>query len=342
MSELKPYLVDVPVLVLFFNRPEPLRREFEIIRQARPSRLLLYQDGPRNDNDLAAMEACRRVVEQVDWQCEVHRNYQTVNAGCDPSNYNAQRWAFSLCDRCVVLEDDDLPSLSFFTFCREMLERYEHDERVMMITGFNHEEITADAPADYLFARTCTIWGWASWRRAFNTWDADYRFVDDPDEWARFKSLVKKHHLHKDYIYMTQRHKQTGVPYYESIAFAAMVLHDGLCIVPAKNLINNLGPLAGDSVHYGDQLATLPRGYRRLFTMRRHELSFPLKHPAQVVEDEAFRERVYRIMAWDHPWIKVGRSLEELWLNLRHGNLRHIGRMMWHRVLKTLKMDKRH
>ena len=92
----QPAAVDVAVLILFFTRPEPLKQVFEAIRQARPSKLYLYQDGPRGPQDMAGIEACRQVVsdEHIDWECDVQRNYQTVNAGCDPSNFNAQKWAF--------------------------------------------------------------------------------------------------------------------------------------------------------------------------------------------------------------------------------------------------------
>ena len=92
----------VPVLILFFNNPEKLSRVFEQVRKARPTHLFLYQDGPRNERDEAGIVACRKVVEHIDWECEVHRNYQEQNAGCDPSNFRAQKWAFSHVEKCVM------------------------------------------------------------------------------------------------------------------------------------------------------------------------------------------------------------------------------------------------
>lgn len=101
----QPYKTDVAVLILFFNRPDHLRRVFDEVRKARPSKLFLYQDGPRGERDMPGIEACRRVVEDIDWQCEVHRKYQERNFGCDPSEYISQKWAFSIVDRCIVLEE---------------------------------------------------------------------------------------------------------------------------------------------------------------------------------------------------------------------------------------------
>ena len=64
----QPAKVDVAVLILFFNRPERLKEVFDEVRKARPSRLFLYQDGPRGEADMAGIEGCRRVVEDIDWE----------------------------------------------------------------------------------------------------------------------------------------------------------------------------------------------------------------------------------------------------------------------------------
>ena len=95
---MKEALVDVSVLILFFNRPEPLKQVFAQVREARPARLFLYQDGPRNEKDIEGIRACREVVSQIDWDCEVHQLYQERNYGCDPSEFISQKWAFSQTD----------------------------------------------------------------------------------------------------------------------------------------------------------------------------------------------------------------------------------------------------
>ena len=94
---MKPALVDVPVLILFFNRPQQLSQVFEQVKKARPSRLFLYQDGARNEHDLPGIKACREIVSQIDWECEVERFYQEKNFGCDPSSTNALYWKMMMC-----------------------------------------------------------------------------------------------------------------------------------------------------------------------------------------------------------------------------------------------------
>lgn len=336
---MKPALVDVSVLILFFNRPKLLAQVFEQVKKARPARLFLYQDGPRGERDMPGIEACRKVVADIDWECEVHHNYQEKNYGCDPSEYMAQKWAFSLSNKCIVLEDDDVPAVSFFGFCKELLDKYEHDTRISMIAGFNNEEITPDITSDYFFATTFSIWGWASWRRVTDQWDEFYTFLDDKENMRQLKNLIHTRRYRKDFIYMCQRHREHGKAYYETIFHASMLFNSGLSIVPTRNMINNLGATA-DSTHFAGSVHTMPRGYRRIFTMKRHEVEFPLKHPRHVIENTAYKDSVYRIMAWRHPWIKIARSFEELALNLRYGNFTIIWQTLQKRIRKWTKQDR--
>lgn len=329
-SEATPAM-DISVLILFFNRPDALAAVFEQVRRARPARLFLYQDGPRSERDLPGIEACRRVVEQIDWPCEVHRKYQEKNFGCDPSEYISQKWAFSLTDKCIVLEDDDIPSLSFFRFCKEMLDRYEHDPRISMITGTNYDEVTEEMPYDYFFATTFSISGWASWRRVVDEWDEHYTWLDDDFNRRQLEAYIKERRFQQNFIDFCRYHRRTGKAYYETIFHAAMFFGSGLSIVPRANLINNLGA-CGEGVHLSGTNATLPKAYRRIFEMKRHELDFPLRHPRYVIENVEYKKRMFKIQGWGHPWIKIGRSFEELWLNLRHGNFRQIGRAMANRA----------
>ena len=329
---LQPYKTDVAVLILFFNRPDHLKKVFDEVRKARPSRLFLYQDGPRGERDMPGIEGCRRVVENIDWQCEVYRKYQERNYGCDPSEYISQKWAFSIVDKCIVLEDDDVPSQSFFPFCKQMLDRYEHDNRVWMVAGFNPEE-KVDSPYDYMFTSVFSIWGWASWRRVIDTWDDTYAFLDVPDAMRQLNDVMHQRRYCLDTLHACYDHRASGKAYYETIFWSSMLLNNGLAIMPTRNLINNMGVTA-DSTHFTSSLDTIPRRLRRMFTMQRYELQFPLRHPKHVIENVAYKESVYRTNAWGHPWIKVCRSMEELYRNLLHGNFANIGQSLKRRIEK--------
>ena len=338
-----PYKTDIAVLLLFFTRSDTFARVFEEVRKARPSRLFLYQDGPRNEKDMAGIEACRQIVsdENIDWECEVHRNYQEHNLGCDPSGYLSHQWAFSLADKVIVLEDDVVPAQSFFPFCKEMLDRYEHDERITMIAGFNVDEVTPDVPDSYFFTSAFSIWGWASWRRVAERWSPTYDFIHDAYNMQQLEAIAKKRDYRSDMLQMFRDHSQSGKEYFETIYWSDMILNSGLAIMPTKNQINNIGLMA-DSTHFSAELKTTPHRLRRIFTMQRHELDCPLKHPKYVIENVGYLDRLYRVNAWNHPWIKVQNSLEELWLSLRYGNFSHITRSVARRIRKWMGIERHH
>ena len=336
-----PYKTDIAVLLLFFNRSQTFSQVFEAVRQARPSKLLLYQDGPRDARDLPGIEACRKIAsdEHIDWDCEVHRQYLEHNQGCDPSGYRSHQWAFSLADKVMVLEDDVVPAQSFFPFCKEMLDRYEHDERISMIAGFNIDETSPDISDSYFFTTAFSIWGWASWRRVAQRWDPTYAFVNNHEAMQKLQRIAKERRLRKDMLQMFLDHSRSGKEYFETIYWSDMLLHDSLAIMPQKNQIRNIGLMA-DSTHFSAELRTTPHRIRRLFTMQHLELEFPLRHPAVVAEHKPYLERLYKANAWNHPWIKIQNSIEELLLNLRYGNFRQIGRSLSRRIRKWLGREK--
>jgi hypothetical protein len=335
-----PAKVDIAVLMLFFNRPESFQLVFNEVKKARPSQLFLYQDGPRNDKDRVSIDACRQIAadENIDWECEVVRKYQEKNYGCDPSGYMSHKWAFSMADKCIVLEDDVVPSLSFFPFCKEMLDKYENDERITMVAGFNTDETTVGIPYDYIFTSVFSIWGWASWRRVVDKWDGDYSFMNDEFNKNQLAALVKERKYRRDFMKMCHDHATSGRQYFESIFWSCMLMNNGLAIMPTRNLINNVGATA-DSTHYS-ALKTMPRRLQKIFTMKRYELSFPLRHPKYVMENVEFKEHFYKAQAWGHPWIKIGRSFEELWLNIRYGNITQIFKSLKKRIGKWMGINK--
>jgi hypothetical protein len=180
MSDCRKSIANVmnePVLVIAFNRPDLLEQLLQRLREIRPSHLYVAVDGPRPDRpgESEKVEACRNLVASVDWPCEVHRLFHDRNHGCGLGVSTAISWFFQHVDRGIILEDDIIPDPSFFGFCAELLDRYEHDERVFAITGCNFVPPSAQShPADaYRFSRVAHIWGWATWRRSWHTYRLD-------------------------------------------------------------------------------------------------------------------------------------------------------------------------
>lgn len=284
--------IDIAVLLIFFNRDVQFGKVFEQVRLARPSKLYLYQDGVREgrEDDIEGVRKCREIAENIDWTCEVHRLYQEKNYGCDPSEYIAQKWMFETEEYGIVLEDDDVPSQSFFPFCKELLEKYKDDTRIHMICGMNNNDIT-DCPYSYFFAETGSIWGWASWKRVIDTFDAEYKFLDDPYAMARVREKCADEKEFDAFIARCKRHKATGRAHYESILGVSRRLYNRINIVPTKNMITNIG-VGCEGTHTVSDLNFLPKEIQSLFHKERYEVEFPLVHPPYILADKAFEKKL--------------------------------------------------
>ncbi|MBQ4510334.1 MAG: hemolysin activation protein [Clostridia bacterium] len=287
--------IDIPVLILFFNRPLQLKLVFEQVKIARPSKLYLFQDGAREgrQDDIENVKKCREIVEDIDWECEVHRNYQEKNNGCDPSEYLAQKWMFATEEYGIVLEDDDVPSQSFFPYCKELLEKYKDDQRINMICGMNNLGDYSDkCPYDYFFSTTGSIWGWASWKRVIDEWSDYSPFVDNEYGVELFTNLYKNKMDTKGYINLCRERNKSGIAYYESIMSTYAKTQGRINIVPTKNMISNMG-FMGESTHGPSSLDILPKSTRKLFNMKTYEIDFPIKHPPYVMEDVRYVNSLY-------------------------------------------------
>ena len=316
---MEKYGIDVAVLLIFFNRPETFRKVFEQVKIARPSKLFLYQDGARNEEEAQRVAKCREIAENIDWECEVYTKYQTENFGCDPSEYIAQKWAFSIVDKCIVLEDDDVPSQSFFPFCKDLLDRYENDERINMICGMNNLGVYNNVDTDYFFSYTGSIWGWASWRRVVDKWTDTYPMLNEPEMLRKFKEANCQKHLINKYIEVAQQHYKSGRAHYESILSYCMFTQNTINIVPKCNMISNIGNNPEGGTHSSTDEKIIPKGIRNVLSMKPYEIEFPLKHPDYVMEDVEFKKQLFRVMGWGHPFVNFYRRIERICLLIRYG-----------------------
>lgn len=326
-----PSKVDVPVLITFFARPDTLKKVFESVKEARPSTLLLWQDGPRPNraDDITNITECRRVVEDIDWECTVYRFYHKDNMGCDPSTYRAQKWAFSMVDKCIIMEDDRVPVPSFYRFCKELLDKYEFDDRINAICGTNLLEDNEECEADYFFAPAGST-TWASWKRVAQTWDESYSYLNDSYALDCLKSNLSKKLYNVIYKHAVD-HKKEGKEYWETILGMSCLLNNRVAIIPKRNMIVDLG-LTDNSTHAVANPNLLPKSIRRMFFMKTYDVDFPLKHPKYVIKDNVYYKRVLSLSGTENPikagWIKV----EYLFRCMLHGEYGRILRLIKRRL----------
>jgi hypothetical protein len=276
-----------PVAFILFNRPAVTERVFAAIRAARPPELFLIADGPRQNipEDPARCAAARAMTEKVDWPCQVHRKFADTNVGLRRNVSEGLDWVFAQTEEAIILEDDCLPDPSFFPFCDELLARYRTDPTVGMICGTNlaPKEIAPDDDASYYFSRYCIIWGWATWRRAWQYYDREMKEWPSlgKDGWLEDKvatsTAVNFWRRHFDDCH--QQHPD-GLNTWDIQLVFAFWRHQMRSIVARKNLVRNLG-IGAEATHTRQLLGE---------TASSSSLAFPLRHPAQkTVHEKADR-----------------------------------------------------
>lgn len=285
------YKIDIPVLLIFFCRADKFGKVFEQVKAARPSKLYLYQDGARTEADREGIRKCREIAGQVDWNCDIHMWYQESNVGCDPSEFLAQRWMFSQEEMGIVLEDDDVPSQSFFPFCKELLEKYKDDERINMICGMNNTGVSEQVEDSYLFTTKGSCWGWASWQRAVMLWDEKYPWLESEQELRNLRGQRLKKREYDRLLQHVRKHKESGKAHYETIGGMDLYLYNRLNIVPKYNMITNIG-VGEETTHGAADIRKLPKRSQKLFYMKRYEIDFPLKHPRYMMPDYIFEKQM--------------------------------------------------
>jgi hypothetical protein len=197
-------------------------------------------------------------------------------------------WVFSRVSEAIILEDDCLPSASFFRFCSELLNRYRDDPQVMHIGGSNFLPGRRMTPYSYYFSRYAHIWGWATWSHAWRNMDLELK------TWRNFKNatikqvftdpIERKHWVHKLKPISTGERIDTWDYSWQYSVWA----QGGLCVVPQTNLVANIG-FRDDATHTrtDSERANLPVvGLPRKLT-----------HPLQIrLNDEADRRTFYEAM----------------------------------------------
>jgi hypothetical protein len=211
----------------------------------------------------------------VDWDCEVQTLFRDENLGCRRAISGAISWFFEQVEEGIILEDDCLPSRSFFRFCQELLKRYRDDEQMMAISGDNFQNGRVVTRDSYYFSRYPHCWGWATWRRAWQKYDDTLPGWPAYRESRSFLEIGADNSLFKNYWSRNFTRVVSGEV--DSWAYAWTYncwAHGGLTAIPEKNLVKNIG--------FGPEATHTTLASDRISAMQAGELDFPLRHPAWV------------------------------------------------------------
>lgn len=292
---MEKYNVRHSVAMIIYNRPDKVKCLCEQLLLVNPRKVYVIADGPKNEEDRKKCMASRKVVENVKWPGECILIYADYNLGCAqrlPSGLDA---VFQVEESCIILEDDCIPCTDFFVFCDELLERYKDDSRIGQICGCNPLGNSCFGQYSYTFSRWGSIWGWATWARAWKEYDINI------EKWrnTRIKELMSFEMPRcifkiRKRIYDKHCCNTEGISTWDYQWTFTRNINSQLSIVPCSNLVINIGE-GDDSTH----TKTVNR-----FVKKRYELKYPLVHPDYIMVDRGYDKQIEKGMKEAFGWRK--------------------------------------
>jgi hypothetical protein len=277
---MKANTLKTPLLLLIFNRPDTTQKVFDAIRKVQPERLYVAADGPRDHKpgEKELCEATRSILKGIDWPCEVKTLFRNENLGCGKAVSGAITWFFDQEEEGIILEDDCLPTVSFFSFCEQLLCQYRHDTRIWHIAGYNVHPEPDVKESDYFFSQETPIWGWASWRRVWQNYQLQLDALKELEE-KKQAPYLKQTFLHAiTSLYDFRKVAAGKINTWDYQYSFYQLAHHGLSVIPFHNLVDNIG---------FDDNATHKSSRQKQFTQNKaSEKEYTqIKHPGWMLPD---------------------------------------------------------
>lgn len=308
--------------LIIFNRPDSTSRVFSAIAKAKPKKLLIISDGPRQSRsgEEKLVAECRRIALSVDWDCEVLTNFSESNLGCRDRVSTGLDWVFSEVGEAIILEDDCLPSEDFFRFTSELLVRFRNDERIGSISGTWEESLKAPSHS-YHFSQFPRIWGWATWARVWRKYDVAIR------QWPELKNsgfLRTKLGTQKSRRFWTQILDDVYSGKIDTWDYQLSLLHWSeklISVIPSKNLVSNIG-FGPDATHTLNSNSALANA-------ETHALGSLIHHPANVSRNEAIDDL--------YEGLRFSKPITLLWLHRLYNSMPSLFQMIVKTAFRSIR-----
>lgn len=284
-------MTNLPVLIVIFNRPDKFRNLLQSLRKSKPSKLFVSADGPRQNNadDKSKCVQARKVVDEIDWPCDIVTRFLDNNMGCDPHVASAIEWFFENVEYGIILEDDVVIHPNFFRFSVELFERYRDDERIMQISSLSPFE-KRNHPYSYHFSKHFRCYGaWGTWKRAWRFHTIPIGRYTKTDLFQIIRSYFPKPIDQKYWMKLFSEFENGSRVNWDYWWNFTCYAQNGLCIVPESNFVKNIG--------YDDRSTHTKCQEPVLCDLQAESIKFPLSHPIFIYADERpeinFRKNYY-------------------------------------------------
>jgi len=271
--------LKTPVAFIIFKRPQETERVFAEIRKVKPQKLLVVADGPRADRpgEDQDCDRVRAIIDRVDWDCEVLKNYADINLGCKRRVSSGINWVFETVEEAIILEDDCLPHPTFFRFAEELLDRYRDDGRIISISGQNVQFGRKRTDYSYYFSRYNHCWSWASWRRAWQHYDFDMKLWPEIRDGNFLADVLGDPQAVKVWTNIFQLCYDGKLDAWDFQLTFASFIQNGMNILANVNLVSNIG--------HGTRATNTYDVNSPYSNMPVEAITFPMKHPPFAIRD---------------------------------------------------------
>lgn len=297
---------DIPVCLFIFQRKDTVLRIIDRISRVKPKKIYLMSDQGRNEEEKKRVQECREAVEAaINWNCEVIKDYAAENRGVFENIGMGAMRVFSQEEVAIFLEDDNLPEITFFSYCKQMLEKYKDNDRVVWICGTNYlGKYENSSGESYMFTQHLLPCGWASWRKKYTTYYDSFFDTFNETIKERIKPLYRNNPLYKQQMEVIQREydrMKNGERFrsWDYQMCLSIRANDLLGISPANNQIKNIG-VDAFSEHGGVTFAD--KMTKRFCGMDSYPLEFPLKEPQTVLIDPIYEKKIGNIILYPLDW----------------------------------------
>lgn len=240
-----------PIALFAYNRPYHLEQTIAALKLntlAKQSDIFIYSDGPRSVDQAWAVAEVRKLIADVSGfksvtVVERNNNWGLANSIIDGVTQLCKKYG-----KVIVLEDDLLSEPNFLVYMNMALERYENEDQVMQISGFNFP-LDIYSKMNSFFLPLTTSWGWATWERSWKSFEpADTSLnIFNLDSSMRIKFDVEDSF---NYFNMLESQVQGNIDSWAIRWYLHVFSNRGLVLYPTNSMIMNMG-FDGTGTHCG-------------------------------------------------------------------------------------------
>ena len=309
-----------PIAVFCYNRPHHLKACLEAIDNSLKhlkEKLPIYIFCDYADSD--AVKLTRKIAHSYGSATVIERErnfgFHNIIEGIS--------WLCNTYGRAIIIEDDILIAPDFLPFMVQGLDRYENNPRVFSISGFMYADAQPQNP-QLFFQPFGFIWGWATWKRAWDQYDYN------ANGWREYLSNRRNKHRYNCFnsIKFSKHLEKTMTGKWNTWDCQwsyCIFRNNGLVLSPHLSLIWNCG--CGGGVH-GDAIknASIDMGNKEVYihgNMKREDFHKPrLQQPLTFPKEVSCSERSMRYLAVNflkeylrHYRKKRWRAHFKIWIN---------------------------